>query len=206
MPLMLRLVIATCAASCAALVSVAPATAAPTCHPRHSRTVARKGGTRLFLVGGGGAGEYSAPSTLYVCQRSRGRAVRLIHVGAARSLRLAHVRFDGRYVAFDATVGDETCFKYDPGPQCSSETLRSYNVRDGRRRATAHAACDALALTSNGWIAWVPPGTGPRSVLAVDSTGSHQLDAGAIDPASLRATGRTVRWTNAGQPRSARLR
>src|SRR5947209_14486886 len=158
MPLMLRLVIATCAASCAALVSVAPATAAPTCHPRHSRTVARKGGTRLFLVGGGGTGEYSAPSTLYVCERSRGRAVRLMHVGAARTMRLTHVRFNGRYVAFDVTVGDETCFKYDPGPQCSSENLRSYNVRSGHRRAGVHAASDALALTTNGWIAWVPPG------------------------------------------------
>jgi len=128
-----------------------------------------------------------------------------MHVGAARTMRLTHVRFNGRYVAFDVTVGDETCFKYDPGPQCSSENLRSYNVRSGHRRAGVHAASDALALTTNGWIAWVPPGAAPRSVVAADAAGSRQLDTGAIDPGSLRATGRTVRWTNAGQPRSALL-
>jgi hypothetical protein len=205
---MLRLTFAICLASCAALAAAPTAGAAPSCRPRHARTVARSHGTRLFMVGGGGGGEYSGPSTLYACSGSSRRPARLIHVADAQTMRITQVRFKRGYVGFDVTVSDETCWKYDPGPHCDSQSVRSYNMRNGRRRAGASGGSDALALTSNGWIAWVPPvaSGAPRALLAIDSHGRRQLDTGAIDPASLRATGKTVRWTNAGQPHAARLK
>jgi hypothetical protein len=180
---------------------------APPCGPRGAQTIARSGGTRLYVVGGAGAGEYSAPSTLFVCERSRRRPRRLVHAPDSYSMAVVQVRFSGRYVAFDVTISNEPCSKYDFGPQCLSESVRSYNVRNGHLRAAAGGGSDALALASNGWIAWAPPAANgaPRTLLAVDSAGRRQLDSGAIDPASLRATGSTVHWTNAGAARSAAL-
>jgi hypothetical protein len=198
---------------CAALVLVAGAgaaaarRAAPPCGPRGAHTIARSGGTRLYVVGGGGAGEYSAPSTLFVCQRAHRRPKRLVHAPDSYSMGIVHVRFSGTYVAFDVTVSNEPCSKYDFGPQCISESVRSYNVRNGRLRASAGGGSDALALASNGWIAWVPPAASgaARTLLAVDSAGRRQLDSGTIDPASLRATRNTVHWTNGGAAQSAAL-
>jgi hypothetical protein len=106
------------------------------------------------------------------------------------------------------------------------------NVFDARRRRKEHSyvatwhptaggelsRIESLVLTRSGAVAWVirhvhefqyQPGTPrvPVGVRALDGDGSRLLDKGeGIDPSSLHLEGGLVRWTNAGEARSAPLR
>ncbi len=99
------------------------------------------------------------------------------------------------------------CLKYsqsnEAAEECAVPEVSSYNLRSGRERASASGAEEALALTANGWIAWVAAPS--HALLAIGAHGKHTLDAGPVEPRSLGVSGQTVHWTSNGVAHSAVL-
>jgi hypothetical protein len=181
---------------------------ASACHRPGSRLLAQTRRARIFSVAGRGGGEYEAAFTVYGCLRARKHSVRLQHFGEGTLLDASLLRVTGRYAAFKETITDEVCDKYQPGPQCTSTQLVSFDLRTGHRRVLASGADPArLVLVRRGWIAWFEAATddAPARVIAVDSLGRRTVDSGAIAPASLRAKGNVVSWRHDGETRTARL-
>ncbi len=110
------------------------------------------------------------------------------------------------------------CGKYGASNCQQSITwwVRAADVRSRRSIAVVQpvARPRAVAVSVTGVLAWVQATTAPGAILeaiVLHDGGAHRLtgtprtlDTGAIGP-SLRFTGSTLTWTNAGQPRTQTL-
>jgi hypothetical protein len=178
------------------------------CHPRHSKVLTKTSVVRmLYVEHPDGEDFYGTPATVYACFPKPKRRVKLFDIPAAETWKPDITRIRNRYFAVAATSIDEVCGKYQQ-PDCVSHEVAVYGTRSGGVRCSRARTATALALTSNGWIAWLTSGgTGrPSTLWACDSAGVRRLDEGTIDAGSVRAVRHTVEWTGAGQPRSADLR
>jgi hypothetical protein len=112
-----------------------------------------------------------------------------------------------RFFAVAATVDDVTCEKYAQ-PNCVRSYVADFKLANAKLRCSASVQATALALTSNGWIAWLTGGGAgqPSTLSACDSAGKRTLDQGTIDAASVQAAGTAINWNRDGQPQSAELR
>jgi hypothetical protein len=150
---------------------------------------------------------YGTPATVYACFPARRRRTKLFEVPSTVTWTPKIMALTNRYFAFFATTDDGPCEKGQQ-PNCTGSYVADYRLSNGRARCSAPGPATALALTSNGWIAWLS-GLGrpdlPATVSACDSAGTRTLDQGTIDPASLHASGTSVQWTRDGQPQSAAL-
>jgi hypothetical protein len=155
-------------------------------------------------------------SQLFACLQASGRPWALATGINVPDGYLAVVRLAGDFVAFGAYEGS-ACARYGMCPPGYSPSLTTavVDLRTGARRDFHLAdprgtpvAGHALVLNSRGSIAWIgcPVGCDAgRELHTIDAQGNHLLDTGALDAASLRLSGSTLSWTNAGAPRSATL-
>jgi hypothetical protein len=128
---------------------------------------------------------------LYACIRHSGRKVYLDEG-------YANPRLAGRWVAWQRSGR--------PGKW----RIAVHDLRGGKERLVdGHVAAEALLLTARGTIVWAQQqdsgGDTPlysNDVLA----GGKLLDAGAVDPKSLRLAGRRVSWISGAEPHSAIVR
>jgi hypothetical protein len=173
----------------------------PFCKPAHSKVLKQRKGVRIVYVTHPG-GEYGDPATVYACVPHRHRRTKLFEIEEYEGWSPDVMRLTPRYFAFAATVYDIVCTKYDPGnPQCVSSYVASYRLSTGKERCVTGASATALALTSNGWIAWLEGST----LSACDSTGTRVLDDGSIERSTVRARGTSIEWKRDGQTMSAPL-
>jgi hypothetical protein len=148
---------------------------------------------------------YGIPATVYACFPARKRRTKLFEIPSSEVWTHKIMRLNDRYFAFAATTEDIVCEKYMQ-PDCTGAYVQAFRVANGAARCGTSVFASALALTSGGWIAWLPSGSQPLTLSACDSAGSRTLDQGTIDPKSVRALGTSVQWTRDGQSRSAELR
>lgn len=125
---------------------------------------------------------------------------------------IQELRLTGVYAAWwesdDPTQGckyqDLQCPPGQPPP--ISRSLFRVNLRNGRRTAIdvgGNAAPAALAVSSTGIVAWIELDSTqmPGMLFAYSRAGKQMLDSGGrIDPASLKLSGNTIRWSKNGQP------
>jgi hypothetical protein len=168
-------------------------------------------------------------STLYACLRPAGHSVAIGQRAAGGAeypgnVATTDLSITGTLVSDLFTTGlasQAACFKYDPtNPACAtaaSQTARFFNLatRQSLRQSLAGAAV-AYVLASTGAIAWEVP-TSPgivSSPLMLQAVGfdTSSLKEGPIETldsgdlgASLRFTGLTLEWSNAGEPKSVVL-
>ncbi len=175
----------------------------PLCKPSNSKVLKHTKSVRILYVEhvAQDDGEYGAPATVYACFPARHRRVKLFDIASTETWSPSIMRLTNRYFAFVATTDDVVCEKYQQ-PDCTRSNVADFRLSNGKERCGAPSPASALALTSNGWIAWL---SGP-TLSACDSAGTQTLDQGNIDAASVRAQGTTVDWTRDGQPQSAVLR
>jgi hypothetical protein len=106
----------------------------------------------------------------------------------------------------------DACGKYG-GTGCASEVsvvAQVYNLSTHRSiRQPLAAAPTAYAFTSLGAIAWEIPTSESQAVLQAVSFDPSNLHEGSVETldtgtlgSSLRFTGLTLAWTNAGQPKN----
>jgi hypothetical protein len=163
-----------------------PAQAAPpSCHLPGGRTIATGRIAKLIALPTPGG------SVLYACIRRSGRKVYLDDG-------YANPRVAGRWVAWQR-----------PG-RPGKWRIAVHDLRGGDERLVdGHAAAESLLLTAGGTIVWTQQqdAGGETPLYSNDVVaGGKLLDAGAVDPKSLRLAGRRVTWLSGGQPRSAVVR
>lgn len=201
-----------------ALGAAAPALAAkpkPSCAKKGSKTVLRTPDVRMFTVRGQ---SIDGEVYLYACLLATGRKQELAtefssdYDGSGAGF--DDVRVAGRFAAWHSWEFDGSCkadcpLDYDQ----SKESLITYDLRRGRvtRRSPFPAfttyTAGSLALTQNGGLAWLSPGTpGPLQLVVEDRAGRRVLDSGDIAATSVRAEISIVSWVRAGVEHFARLR
>jgi hypothetical protein len=209
----MKLIAALCAVLLAAAGAVASADAAkkhkrPYCNPRHTKVLKKNSAVRIIYVEHPGDDDfYGTPATVYACFPARKRRTKLFEIDGSLAWKPQRLALTKRYFAFFATTTDSVCEKYQQ-PNCSGSYVTRFRLSNGRERCRTSVLASALALTSNGWIAWLESGaTGqPSTLTGCDSAGNRTLDRASIDPASVHAAGTSVEWTRDGQPASAVLR
>jgi hypothetical protein len=180
---------------------------APSCSAKGATVVARSGTSLLLARSQGGDDEYGPGTRVTTCRKGH-RPVVLVSTGPGDSVAVSRGVFTAGYVAFASSSYSTACTKYlGDDPQCHSAGVASYNRRTGRLRARGSGPADALVLTPAGWLAWLSPADagGTRTLQAVESHGARVLASGPIDPASVRATGSMVSWTDGGVAGAATL-
>jgi hypothetical protein len=148
-----------------------PVGAAPSCRLPAGHTVARNRIAKLIAV------PTPDGSALYACIRRSGRKIPL-------DIGFADARLAGRWAAWQRRQGS------------GDWRLDVRDLRTTRERLViGHAAEHALFLTTTGTVVWAQRLDPDVAVFANDvKTGGHLLGRGAIDPASLRLSGRRVSW------------
>lgn len=185
----------------------------PTCGPATAHTLAEDNQVRVYVIDGSTRGTYA-------CGSGRTSRVRLdtalrphVHLYDL----VDHVELAGTVVAYAGST-----VSVDSG----STDIDVVDVAKGRRLLTVRDAggfVDAgilslrkivdLVVTPRGSVAWTEHETGhvfKRTTFTVSraeaSRPTKVLDTSpTIDPESLRLSGHTVRWQDAGQSRSAAL-
>jgi hypothetical protein len=204
---------ALCALLAVLVAAAAPADAArkharPFCKPANSRVLKQTKSVRILYVQHPGQEDlYGIPATVYACFPAHRRRTKLFDVSSSEVWTPKVTALNDRFFAFAATTEDVVCEKYQQ-PDCTGAYVADFRVSSGALRCSANVFASALALTSNGWIAWLSgaaPGQ-PATLSACDSAGIQTLDQGAIDAASVQASGALVEWQRDGQPQSAALR
>jgi hypothetical protein len=170
----------------------------PLCKPRHSHVLKRTSDVRILYVEHPADAYYGMPATVYACFPARHRRVELLDIDDTIAWSPRHMRLTNRYFAVAATSEDLVCEKYQD-ENCVTGDVAAFRLSNGEERCSETASASALALTSNGWIAW-QSGT---TLSACDSAGTRTLDEGSI--ASVRARGTSVEWMRDGEPHSAVL-
>jgi hypothetical protein len=156
----------------------------------------------------------NAQDRYYICVRSNGRRFRVDNRGFGdQSLKLTK-RFvaSGKFVAF--------ALSYYASEDIAGLNIVVLNITTGRRKeylqdidVFTHPAVPSLVLRPTGSAAWMltmtPIGSSvvaKREVRRTASNGDALLDSGAgIAPSSLRLSGKTLSWTNAGVFKTATL-
>jgi len=197
-----------------AVASGARASRAGRCLPRRREILRRVGASLLFVHRTGPSdGKYGAPHSLYGCRGSHQRPVDLFDFEDGDLPSTVVAVFDGAYAAFYLGWEALTCVDYENAgaENCGQTLFESVNLSSGRVRVTIEQpegpAPEALVVTRAGWIAWTeaPGPSAALSLFARDAHGERTLDPGPVDPRSLRLSGGTVRWTDAGLAHSAVL-
>jgi hypothetical protein len=185
------------------MLGSADAAKRPLCKPRDSHVLKHTESVRILYVEhvAQDDGEYGTPATVYACFPARHRRVKLFDIAGSETWSPTTMRLTNRYFAFAASTDDIVCQKYMQ-PDCTRNDVAVLRVSNGKERCGAPSPASALALTSDGWIAWLSGST----LSACDSAGTRMLDEGNIDAASVRAQGTTIEWTRDGQPQSVALR
>jgi hypothetical protein len=180
----------------------------PFCSPANSKVLKRTSAVRiLYVEHPAGADPYGIPATVYACFPARKKRTKLLELASTDSWSPKIMALNSRFFAVAATIDDVACEKYAQ-PNCTRSSVADFKLANGKLRCSASVSATALALTSNGWIAWVSGGgAGQPSILsACDSAGTRTLDQGTIDAASVQAAGKAVHWSRDGAPQSAELR
>lgn len=177
--------------------------------------VLRRSHTAVLFVRqtGRSDGKYGAPHSLFGCSSPHQARKDLFDFEDGDEPTLAVAAFTPPYAAFYLTWQATSCAFYESaGAEHCGETLfESANLTTGRVRLTVEEPETAppprdLVVTRMGWIAWstdVPSGTSVLS--ARDSAGERTLDRGPVDAGSLKVSGETVRWSDAGVAHTAVL-
>jgi hypothetical protein len=177
------------------------------CNPPNTKILKRTSAVRILYVERPDDTDiYGTPAKVFACYPARQRRIKLFEIADTESWKAQVMRIRNRWFAFGADTVDLACEKYAQ-PDCSSSYVAVFDLKSGKVRCTTSAHAGALALTSNGWIAWLVQGASgqPSTLSACDSAGVRQLDQGTIDPASVTAVGAAVEWMRDGQPQSATL-
>ena len=173
----------------------------PYCKPAASHVLKHTRSVRiLYVEHPAGEDEYGIPATVYACFPASHRRVKLFELASTEQWSPKIMRLTNRYFAVAATIDDVACEKYQQ-PGCTTSSVAAFRLSNGKERCAMRASATALALTSNGWIAWLAGTT----LSGCDSAGTRTLDDGNIAAASVRATGTTVEWQRDGQAKSAVL-
>lgn len=196
-------------------VSFAQLSRARRCLPPHRQVLRRSGAAVLFLRQTGlDDGKYGAPHSLYGCAGSRQAPVDLFDFEDGDTPSVTVTAFAGSYAAFFLGWEAATCVFYENAggsENCGQTLFESVNLKTGRIRLAVEEAeplptPGSLVVTRRGWIAWTAPDTsGTVKLLAHDAKGARTLDPGPVDTRSLKVSGETVRWTDAGVARVAIL-
>lgn len=181
------------------------------CIAEGSKTVAFSAHARVFRLRGG----------TYGCLLSTGRRVMLGQYvpkddygeSGQRNVVLA-----GRYVAFESfSVGrGRSLYRVSVVDLRTGTVLHDAATvpvspaNDSQQEAVGLGPTTRIRLRSTGQVAWIardPYGASPVYVIRkIDDRRSIDLDNGEdIGATSLRLSGSTLRWTHAGQPRTAQL-
>lgn len=180
------------------------------CPPAGARVIARDSVARVFQLGGA-AGPRLGGVPVYACQLRSGRRFAL---GGGAQTRVTRVSLAGAVVAYATTL---------MGVDTSQSTVTVLNLAGGSRHTVASASptrrpesftsVSALVATPRGSAAWVASSSAigqPQptyEVRRLQGGADTLLDSGpAISPGSLRRSGATVTWTDAGRRRAAPLR
>lgn len=184
------------------------------CLPPRGDVLRRSGGAVLFVRQTGGSdGKYGAPHSLFGCSRSHQARKDLFDFEDGDEPTLAVAAFTPPYAAFFLSWQATSCVFYESaGAEHCGETLfESANLSTGRVRLTVEQPETApppreLVVTRVGWIAWTVDGSsGTAALFARDSAGKRKLDLGPVDAGSLKLSGETVRWSDAGVAHTAVL-
>lgn len=196
----------------AVLVAAAPATAASprTCRQAGSDTIDKNGYARVYEIPGG---TELQEADLYGCLWSQNRPTKLAESfddDYVLGYGYFDVRLARRFVAWAHYFYDISC-KADcpPGYDSTDDGLVVYSLsRRKVYRATEGVVIrGSLRLTRSGAVAWAErTDDGETAVRALDADGRRTLDSGDIAPGSLSLKGLVLRWTKAGERRSATLR
>jgi hypothetical protein len=174
----------------------------PFCKPSNSRVLKHTKSVRILYVEHvAGADEYGTPASVYACFPKGRRRVKLFDLASTDAWSPKVMRLTNRYFAVASSTDDVVCQKYAQ-PDCTTNSVAVFRLANGKERCGTPSPASALALTPNGWIAWLSGST----LSACDSAGTRTLDEGNIDAASVQAQGTTIEWTRDGQPQSAMLR
>ena len=179
----------------------------PLCSPRHTKVLKHTSAVRiLYVEHPGDADLYGTPATVYACFPARKRRTKLFEISSSEIWSPKIMALSNRYFAFAATTEDIVCEKYAQ-PDCTGSYVADFSLSNGKARCSSSVSATALALTSNGWIAWLSSGgTGqPSTLSSCDSAGARTLDQGTIEAASVHAVDTSIQWTRDGQPHSADL-
>jgi hypothetical protein len=156
------------------------------------------------------------------CRRATGRSVRVVQTwdDGVDAREVGMIRVAGDYVAyFENDTGRHHFESVNVFDTVRAREVVSVGITANMQYGLWTGDSDVLALAvgRRGELAYVvqhPTDTDyagrariRRGLRAVDAGGSRLLDKGdGVEPASLAIAGRTVHWTNAGEPRSAPLR
>ncbi len=180
-----------------------------TCSVKGGTTVAHHGGQRLITKDGPDDSLYGPATKIYACRQAHRPAVLLDETEEGTSISISGVRFTRWYVVYAASGSSSECTKYQPdAPECFFSYVASYDLRTGKLRAITKGDAASPVLSTKGWFAWVtaPDPLGSRSVIGVDGGGSHTLDQGGINAASLGFSGARLGWKRTdGTAQSATL-
>ena len=178
--------------------------------------VLRRSHTAVLFVRqtGRSDGKYGAPHSLFGCSSSHQARRDLFDFEDGDQPTLAVAAFTPPYAAFFLTWQATSCAFYESaGAEHCGETLfESANLTTGRVRLTVEEPETAppprdLVVTRVGWIAWISDGPSGSAVLSArDSAGERTLDRGPVDAGSLKVSGETVHWSDAGTAHTAVLR
>ena len=144
---------------------------------------------------------FSRGDSVYVCLRSNGRVTRLFETddqykgGAVQA-------FAGRFAAYDFTEFPACKEACPPGVETFSETT-VVDARTGRRTRLFNGNAAKVVLTRSGAAAWLQGTAKAFELHARDAQPDRVLDSGDIATRSIKASGGTLRWTNAGVAKSA---
>jgi hypothetical protein len=168
-----------------ALLPLATAEAAPSCHLPGGRVVASGALARLLAV------PTPTGSALFACIRRSGRKVALDDG-------YSNARLAGRWVAWERAGR--------PGHW----RIVVHDLRTGKERlVNGHVAAGSLAVTPRGSIVWAQQlEAGSQTPLFANEVGAggRLLDDGAVDAKTVRLAGRRVTWFSGDELRSATVR
>ena len=185
------------------------------CLPPRGDVLRRSGSAVLFVrQTGRDDGKYGAPHSLFGCASSHQPRRDLFDFEDGDQPSLAVSAFTRPYAAFFLSWEATSCVFYESaGAEHCGETLfESANLSTGRVRLTVEQPETApppvdLVVTHTGWIAWtVADSPGMPALIARDSAGERTLDRGPVDAGSLKVSGETVSWSDAGVAHTAVLR
>lgn len=168
-------------------------------------------------------------STYYACLRSNGRPVAIGQSASSGAeypgnVEIQDIRIAGTFATDQSAEGFASaagCSKYDPGSACNHIVKYWVEIANVKSRRTAKVTLpgpvSVLALSPTGAAAWVAPTPASSSsgassatlyAIAVHASGRSSLSGtpAVIDTgptiASVSFDGSTLRWSNAGQPKS----